>query len=142
MIKVFIPEIKRRYNKSNVRGLWFNTQKKIEYDYIIVKDYNQTINSTYYYNLFLDYLELIKLSKKQECIFYTIDNCGYVYFSYNHIVKLPYRIYIEVNKADLKNKIRWAWQKYNGCTIYYINNKFFIEIYTSNEILKLRGIQC
>ncbi len=131
MIKVFIPEIKRRYNKKILaRGFWYSKDnKKTYYDYLNVKEYTQSIADNYYLGLFYDYLDTIKTSRNQECIFYKIDNIGHIYYSRDKIEILPGRIYKEVRRQDLRKAIREGLRVYNGLTIYQENKRYYIEIF-------------
>jgi hypothetical protein len=130
MIKVFIPEIKRRYNKKNlVRGFWQSDNGRVDYDYLSIKDFNLSITDNYGYNRFIDYLDTIKADYRQEAIFYKIDSVGYVYYSRDKIIVLPSRIYKEVARVDLKVAIKEALTRFNGCTIYNEAGKYYIEIF-------------
>jgi len=131
MIKVFIPEIKRRYNKKILaRGFWYSKDnKKTYYDYLNVKEYTQSIADNYYLGLFYDYLDTIKTSRNQECIFFVNGNVGNVYYSRDKIEILPGRIYKEVRKQDLRKAIKKGLMVYNGLTIYQENKRYYIEIF-------------
>ena len=131
MIKVFIPEIKRRYNKKILaRGFWYSKDnKKTYYDYLNVNEYTQSIEDNYYLGLFYDYLDTIKTSRNQECIFFVNGNVGNVYYSRDKIEILPGRIYKEVRKQDLRKAIKKGLMVYNGLTIYQENKRYYIEIF-------------
>lgn len=130
MIKIFIPEIKKKYGKKELaRGFWQSDKGKIYYDYIKVINYNQSIEPGYYGNLFYNYIDTIKAGYKQEAIFYKINNCGYVYYSRDKIEILPGRIYSEVSRADLKRAIKEALKRFSGCTIYNEAGRYYIEVF-------------
>jgi len=128
MIKILIPEIKGKI-KTNVRGLWLNSEHKLFYDYLKVINYNQNISGLYYEGLFYNYLDTLKTTLKQEAIFYVKDNIGYCYSGRDNIEALPNRIYTEASRADLKTEIKEALRVYGGVTIYIEGNKYFKEIF-------------
>jgi hypothetical protein len=130
MIKVFIPENKRKYGKKELaRGFWQSASGRVYYDYLNVKDFNLSIADNYGKNRFLDYLESLKISLKQEAIFYKIDNVGYCYYSREKIEILPSRIYKEVSRENLKKAIQEALRDYKGVTIYSEAGRYYIEIF-------------
>jgi hypothetical protein len=132
MIKVYIPEIKRKYNKKILaRGFWRNEAGKVYYDYIAIKEYKQIINDDYYTRLFYNYLDNIKSGYNQECIFYKINDIGYIYYSRDKIIILPHRIYKEVLRNDLKNSINQALKNYSGITVYKEAGRYFIEVFAT-----------
>jgi len=132
MIKIFIPEIKRRYNKTILaRGFWCNKFGKVYYDYInIIEHKNNVINGKYELNSFLDYIELLRTSRKQEAIFYSRDGIGYIFYGRDKKIEvLKNRLWQEVEHKELKQYIKSFLLAYNGITVYHINNKYFIEAY-------------
>ena len=136
IVKVFIPVEKRKYNKKNLsRGLWLNESGRIESDLINCRVYNQSIEGLLYEDIFYRYLDNLKQiktnGKNQECIFYKINNVGYIYYSRDKIQILPSRIYTEVKKESLKLTIKESLKKYSGLTIYQENKKFYIEVFTT-----------
>ena len=130
MIKVFIPENKRKYGKKELaRGFWQADNGKIYYDYIKAVNYNQSIEPGYYKDLFYNYLTTLKDSRGQEAIFYVVDNVGYCFYSRDKIEVLPSRIYKEVSREALKAEIKEALKVYGGLTIYRDNKRYYIEIF-------------
>jgi polyferredoxin len=130
MIKVFIPEVKRKYGKKELaRGFWQADNGKIYYDYIKAVNYNQSIEPGYYSNLFYNYLDTIKTGYSQEAIFYKINNIGYIYYNRGKIEVLPHRIYKEVSRDNLKVAIKEALKRFSGCTIYNEVGRYYIEIF-------------
>ena len=130
MIKVFIPEVKRKYGKKELaRGFWQADNGKIYYDYIKAVNYNQSIEPGYYQDLFYNYLTTLKDSREQEAIFYVVDNVGYCFYSRDKIQILPSRIYKEVSREALKAEIKEALKVYGGLTIYRDNKRYYIEIF-------------
>ena len=133
-IMVFIPVEKRKCNKRNLlRGYWQNESGKIESDLIDCREYNQSIEGLLYQDIFYRYLENLKQiktnGKSQECIFYKINNIGYIYYSRDRIQILPKRIIKEVKKEDLKLTIKNDLKENSGLTIYRENGKYYIEIF-------------
>lgn len=129
MIKVFIPEIKRKYGKPKARGFWRNGKGITSYDYITVKDYNQSIEPGYYQNLFYNYLGVIKASYNQEVFIYIKDNIGYCFINKGNIEALPNRIFKEVLRTNLKVEIKEALKVYGGVTIYQEAGRYYKEIF-------------
>ena len=129
MIKVFIPEIKRKYGKPKARGFWRNGKGITSYDYITVKNYNQSIEGFYYQDLFYNYLGVIKASYNQEALFYIKDNVGYCFTGRDKIEVLQNRIYKEVLRANLKVEIKEALKVYGGVTIYQEAGRYYKEIF-------------
>ena len=135
MIKVFIPEIKRKQNKKNLsRGFWRNEAGHTYYDYVSVKNYNQSIDKGYYSNLFYNYIDTIKASYKQEAIFYAVDKVGYCYYNKNKIEVLNNRIYKEVARVELKRSIKEALRQFSGCTVYTEAGQYYIEVYHNKGV--------
>jgi len=135
MIKVFIPENKTKQNKRNLaRGFWRNEAGHTYYDYVSVKNYNQSIEAGYYKGLFINYLETLKASYKQEAIFYTVDKQGFIYTNRDKIEVLSHRIYKEVVRVDLKHSIQEALRQYNGCTVYQEAGQYYIEVYHNKGV--------
>lgn len=135
MIRVFIPENKRKQNKGNLaRGFWRNEAGHTYYDYVSVKDYNQSIEAGYYSKLFYNYLETLKASYSQEAIFYTVDKVGYCYYNKNKIEVLKNRIYKEVTRVDLKRTIQEVLRQYSGCTVYQEAGQYYIEVYHNKGV--------
>jgi len=128
MVKVFIP-INKGKIKTSCRGFWLSDNGKIYYDYIKVINYRQENIGLYYQDLFLNYLETIKNCYKQQCIFYIINDIGYIYHGRDRIEILKNRIYQEVKKENLKNSIKKALKDYKGVTIYQENKKYFLEVF-------------
>jgi hypothetical protein len=131
MIRVFIPEIKRKFGKRDLaRGFWRNDSHKIFYDYIKVINYNQSIRGIYYKDLFYNYLDTIKASYNQEALFYVNEaGQGVIYYSRDRQEVLSNRIYKEVLRVNLKVEIKEALKVYGGVTIYKIDNKYFKEVF-------------
>lgn len=131
MIKIFLPENKRKLNKVNLaRGFWKNADNKIYYDYIRVIDYKDNLNNgKYELNIFLNYLEKIRVCNKQEAIFFNHNNKGYIFYGINKIEVLNHRIIEAVNYKELKQYIKAGLFAYNGITVYTINGKYFIEAF-------------
>jgi len=131
MIKIFIPAIKGR-TKTPARGLWYSKEsKKIYYDYLNIKDYGNPFNVFYHYNNFIIYLNDIKKRYSQECIFYKINNTGFIFYSKDKIQVLPHRIYKEVLRHDLKKTIRDYLNLYGGLTVYHTKRDYTIEVFTT-----------
>lgn len=129
MIKVFIPEVKRKYGKRELaRGFWLD-KGRVYYDYIKAVNYTQSIEPGYYSNLFYNYLDTIKASYNQEAIFYKIDNIGYIYYSRDKIDILPHRIYKEIGRDNLRVAIKEALRDFSGCTIYNEAGRYYIEVF-------------
>jgi hypothetical protein len=132
MIKIFIPEIKRRYNKTILaRGFWRNESGKVYYDYINIIEYNNNIdNGAYELNIFLKYLETLRITRNQEAIFFVKDNKGYIFYGLGKVIEiLNNHIRYEVSRKELRQNIVSGLYAYNGLTVYHINNKYFIEAY-------------
>jgi hypothetical protein len=131
MIRVFIPEIKRKFGKRDLaRGFWRSDSHKIFYDYIKVINYNQSIRGIYYKDLFYNYLDTIKASYNQEALFYVNEaGQGVIYYSRDRQEVLSNRIYKEVLRVNLKVEIKEALKVYGGVTIYKIDNKYFKEVF-------------
>jgi len=130
MIKVFIPEIKRKQGKKLLsRGFWRNDKGITFYDYVKVRNYNQSIEGVYYKDLYYNYLDTIKAEYKQEAIFYVNNNIGYCYYTRDNIEVLTNRIYAEVKRADLKHTIKKALRDFSGCTIYNEVGRYYIEVF-------------
>lgn len=131
MIKVFIPEIKRKYNKPSSRGFWVNDTGKVYYDYVTVKEYKQSVNGLMYESLFFKYLDNLRIGYNQECIFFINGIIGNVYYSKDKTVILPHRIIKEVLRVNLKNEIKTSLKQYKGCTVYNESGKYFIEVFAT-----------
>ena len=132
MIKVFIPELKRKNGKKELaRGFWKNEAGRVYYDYISVKNWSLSIADNSGLNSFKNYLEVLKSGYKQEAIFYVNDLIGNVYYSKDKIEVLPHRIYKEVLRDNLKVAIKEALKVYSGCTIYNEAGKYFLEVFTT-----------
>jgi hypothetical protein len=130
MIKVFIPENKKKYGKKELaRGFWQDNNGKIYYDYIRPVKWALSIADKYGLNTFKNYLDKIQADYRQEAIFYTIDNIGYIYYSRDKIEVLPSRIYKEVTRINLKVAIKEALKRFKGCTIYNEAGRYFIEVF-------------
>src|SRR5574343_1268811 len=105
MIKIYLPENKRKTNKNNLaRGFWKNADNKVYYDYIRVINYDDNINiGRYELNIFLRYLEKIRVCNNQEAIFFNRDNKGYIFYGIDKKIEvLNYRIIEAVNRKELK----------------------------------------
>ena len=131
MIKVFIPEIKRKYGKKDLaRGFWKNDSGRVYYDYIKIKNFNLNIEAGHYEKeLFYNYLDTLKNTLKQEAIFYIEAGQGFIYSGRDNVIILKNRIFKEVNRDNLKHSIKEALSTYSGCTIYNEAGKYFIEIF-------------
>ena len=93
MIKVFIPELKRKNGKKELaRGFWKNEAGRVYYDYISVKNWSLSIADNSGLNSFKNYLEVLKVGYKQEAIFYINNNIGNCYYSKDKIEVLGYKI--------------------------------------------------
>ena len=125
MIKVFIPEIKGKV-KSNVRGFWLNDKGKLFYDYLRILDFSIPLNG-----LNLNEIENIKRYHKQEAVFYTSNNKGYVYYSKDKIDVLNKvkRFNIGKDRANLKGLIKRLLRDYKGLTIYTEPEGYLLEVY-------------
>ena len=125
MIKVFIPEIKGKV-KTNVRGFWLNDKGKLFYDYLRILDFSIPLNG-----LNLNEIENIKRYYKQEAIFYTSNNKGYVYYSKDKIDVLNkvIRFTIGKDRANLKSLIKRLLRDYKGLTIYTEPEGYLLEVY-------------
>jgi hypothetical protein len=127
MIKVFIPANKGKI-KSSVRGFWRNDSGITYYDYLKI------VNTSY---IEPRQLEVLKKRYNQEAISFidTSINCLKIYYSNNKIEVLPYRIYAEILRHNLKSEIKEALKidlklfYFRGITIYKIGNKYFKEIF-------------
>ena len=133
MIKILIPEIKGKI-KTNVMGLWLNSEHKLFYDYLKVINYNQSISGLYYEGLFYNYLDTLKTTLKQEAIFYVKDNIGYCYYSRDNIEVLNRHSIIEIKRQGkntklLRDYIRSALRLYNGITISIKGHSYILEVY-------------
>ena len=120
MIKVFIPEIKRKQGKINLaRGFWVNDNGKVFYDYIKIHNYNQSIEGFYYSDLFYNYLNTIKAGYSQESIF-IVDEVGQgiIYYTRDKQEVLSNkRVIIHLGFKGLKDLIKTTLRDYNGLTI-------------------------
>jgi hypothetical protein len=127
MIKVFLPAIKGK-NKTSVRGFWRNDKGKIFYDYlsIEIKYWDLYINK--YSAIFRQYLKCILKDYKQEAVFYSQGNKGFIYNG-KETITLTNRIYSEVLRTNLKTEIKEALRIYGGVTIYQEAGRYFKEIY-------------
>jgi len=124
MIKILIP-INKGKTKTNIRGFWYSTDtKKTYYDYL-------RVIQTYYLND--NVIEDIKKRYKQEAIFYIVNDTGYCYYNEDKIDVLSNRIYTEVLKDNLKITIKYYLIKYGGLTVYKVEGKYFIEVFTTKE---------
>lgn len=131
MVKVFIPIVKGKYNKTLARGFWRNEAGRVYYDYVKIINYRQDNIGVYYQGLFYDYLDTIKAGYNQECIFYTVDNVGYCYYNRDKIEILPHRIIKEVLRGNLKNTIKANLKIYGGLTILNEAGRYYIEVFTT-----------
>jgi hypothetical protein len=132
MIKIFIPESKRKFNKAQLaRGFWKNADNKVYYDYIRPIDYKDNIdNGRYELRIFLNYLEAVRISNKQEAIFFNRNNKGYIFYGIDKKIEvLNNRIFEEVDRAELKKNIKAGLWGYNGITIYANHGRYFLEAY-------------
>ena len=125
MIKVFIPEIKGKV-KTEIRGLWLNDKGKLFYDYLRILDFSIPLNG-----LNLNEIENIKRYHKQEAVFYTSNNKGYVYYSKDKIDVLNKvkRFNIGKDRANLKGLIKRLLRDYKGLTIYTEPEGYLLEVY-------------
>jgi hypothetical protein len=124
MIKILIPESKGR-NKTNVRGFWYSQDnKKVYYDYLSSQNYKDD-NPAGLFN----HVDNLKSFYNQECIFYSQDNKGFIYYNRDRIEGLINRIYSEVKPENLRAEIKEALKVYGGVTIYRIGNQYFKEIF-------------
>lgn len=133
-IKIFIPVEKRKYNKKILsRGFWKNDSGVIECDYVDIRTYGQSIEGLVYQDSFYRYLDNLKQiktnGKTQDCIFYKINNIGFVYYSRDKIQVLPSRLYNEVSRSNIKRTIKEALKQYSGLTVYQENKRYYIEIF-------------
>jgi len=130
MIKIFLPENKRKYNKAQLaRGFWKNESGKIYYDYIRPIDYKDNIdNGAYELKIFLNYLEAVRISNKQEAIFFIRNNKGYIFSGIDKKIEvLNNRTFFEVSRPELKINIKAGLWGYNGVTIYANHGRYFLE---------------
>lgn len=128
MIKIYIPQKKHKYNKSNIRGIW-QDKNKLYYDNIKIIEYNMPIIGVFYQDIFLKYLNTIKECYNQECIFYTIDDIGYIFYNKNKIDILSNKAHITIDKNKLKITLQAILKLYNGLTIYKNKNNYYIEVF-------------
>jgi len=132
MTKIYIPLPKGKYSKPEARGLWLNDKGKLYYDYIKLHTYKMSIEGIYYKNLFNTYLDNLRINYKQEAIFYTCDNIGYVYYNKNNIDILPKYSIINItfNKRHLlRGFIKAALKLYKGVTVTITKAGYTLEIW-------------
>ena len=127
MIKVYIPIEKNKKNKPIARGFWKNENGKIYYDYIVILEYDKIKHSD-----LLRSLQIAKRNYNQEAIFYTINNIGHIYYNHKKIDILKHRAYKQI--FNLKQDIKKAINKFGGCTVYKINNNYFLEAFYNGKI--------
>ena len=127
MIKVFIPE-KKGKNKTAVRGFWRNEAGRTYYDYLSIEVKYWDLYLKKYNLIFKQYLKCILKDYKQEAVFYSQGNKGFIYNGKEMII-LKHRIYKEVNRENLKVAIKEALRDFSGCTIYNEAERYYIEIY-------------
>ena len=131
MVKVFIPELKGRI-KRDIRGFWVNSYNKVDYDYIKGVDYPLSVEGLYYKGRFLDYLDNLKNYLKQEGIFFTKDNKGFIYTGRDSITELRGRNIWTVKAGELikhRELLRELLRDYKGFTIYIKEGYFEVEVY-------------
>jgi len=131
MIKIFIPEAKRKSVKNNLaRGFWKNEAGKIYYDYLRLKNYPLLYRPGVFNNLYaIKKLSFLKTYYNQEAIFFKSGNCGFIYYNDYKIEILKNRIEKIVTRQDLKVTIKEFLKKYNGVTVYIKKEKFIIEAF-------------
>lgn len=132
MIKIFIPENKRKNNKAILqRGFWKNAENKVYYDYINIIEYKNNIdNGVYELNRFIEYIEKIRICRNQEAIFFVRNGKGYIFYGIGKAIEvLNKRLYQEVKRHELKANILSGLYAYNGITVYTINGKYFLEAF-------------
>ena len=117
MINLLLPEIKAKYIKSRIRGLWRNDKGKLFYDYLYEKK-----GDVYY-------LQDYKIRYNQEAIFYTSGARAYCYYAPEKVECFLNKISVNVFKKDLKNTIKDYLKKYNGVTIIINKNDYTLISY-------------
>lgn len=127
MIKVFIPQDKTQ-GKTNIRGLWVNNEGRLFYDYLKENILNWDLERGNYRSRFYSYLEDIKIQYKQEAIFYTYKNKGFIYYSRDKIEILTHRIYAMIGR-NFKVELKEDLKLYGGVTIYKIGAYYCKEIF-------------
>lgn len=118
MIKVLISRIKGRL-KTDIRGFWRDERGKVHYDYLAVMEFNSFPSHKWIQRQ----CEMLK----QKCIAIKEDNTLAICYSSGKIEKLNQRKYREIK--NLRVEIKDILKKYNGVTVYKIDNKYFAEIY-------------
>ena len=113
MINLLLPEIKVKYQKSRIRGLWRNDAGRLFYDYLTEKS-----GDVFYLN---DY----KIRYNQESIFYTSGARAYCYYA-------PEKVECFLNKSEIK-----ILKNYDNLNY---NHKVLLKIYIKDYLKKYNGV--
>jgi bifunctional DNA-binding transcriptional regulator/antitoxin component of YhaV-PrlF toxin-antitoxin module len=127
MIKILIPANKGK-TKTDIRGFWYSQDNhKTYYDYLrecpLSMNYRYNALNKRFYTL----LEVLQKQEKQEAIFFISGKKGYVFYNRYKIEVLKKRIYKET--TNLKQDIKYSLKKYNGVTVYKVDNRYYIEVF-------------
>ena len=120
-VLIFYPQDKGK-NKTTTRGFWQSESGKIFYDYIKVKtSYTDDLN----------YIQCVKETYNQECIFFIKNQIANIYYDKKKIIKLKNRHLKRHNKfSGLKDSIKSYLKIYGGVTVYIKDDFFVIEAWS------------
>ena len=135
MIRLYKTIDKTKTNKTPARGFWINEAGKVYYDYI---------DRLLYSNLGKFSLEFLRKKFNQECLFYTQNGQGKIFYTPSKIDVLNKQIKFKVmTTKELRPLLKKLLRQYKGLTVYDCKDlgrcyRYIIEVWTNDQKIELR----